>query len=84
MTLHSRDKDFIVTKTTIASIPIEIRRIGISYVVTKDVAMLPAVPKVVIRENAIGPHEQAPADAPIIVPIILVPILLVSLISFTR
>ena len=84
MTLHSRDKDFIVTKTTITSIPMEIRRIGISYVVTKDVAMLPAVPKVVIRENAIGPHEQAPADAPIIVPIILVPILLVSLISFTR
>ena len=84
MTLHSRDKDFIVTKTTITSIPMEIRRIGISYVVTKDVAMLPAVPKVVIRENAIGPHEQEPADAPKIVPIILVPILLVSLISFTR
>jgi len=62
----------------------EIRRIGISYVVTKDVAMLPAVPKVVIRENAIGPHEQAPADAPKIVPTILVPSFLVSLISFTR
>ena len=68
----------------IASIPIEIRRIGISYVVTKDVAMLPAVPKVVIRENAIGPQEHAPADAPKIVPIILVPSFLVSLIIFTR
>ena len=84
MTLHSCDKDFIVTKTTIASIPMEIRRIGISYVVTKDVAILPAVPKVVIREKAMGPHEHAPADAPKIVPIILVPSFLVSLISFTR
>ena len=35
-------------------------------------------------ENAIGPHEHAPADAPIIVPIILEPIFLVSLISLTR
>ena len=84
MTLHSRDKDFIVTKTTIVSIPMEIRRIGISYAVTKDVAILPAVPKVVIREKAIGPHEHAPADAPKIVPIILVPSFLVSLINFTR
>ena len=62
----------------------EISRIGISYVVTKDVAILPAVPKVVIRENAIGPQEHAPADAPKIVPIMLVPSFLVSLISFTR
>ena len=84
MTSHSCDRDFIVTKTTITSIPMEIKRIGISYVVTKDVAILPAVPKVVIRENAIGPQEHAPADAPKIVPIILVPSFLVSLISFTR
>ncbi len=84
MTLHSRDRDFIVTKTTITSIPMEIKRIGISYVVTKDVAILPAVPKVVIRENAIGPQEHAPADAPKTVPIILVPSFLVSLIIFTR
>mgnify|MGYP004033822201 FL=1 len=52
--------------------------------VTKDVAILPAVPKVVIRENAIGPQEHAPADAPKIVPIILVPSFLVFLINFTR
>ncbi len=84
MTSHSCDRDFIVTKTTITSIPMEIKRIGISYVVTKDVAILPAVPKVVIRENAIGPQEHAPADAPKIVPIILVPSFLVSLIIFTR
>ena len=84
MTLHSRDKDFIVTKSTIVSIPMEISRIGISYVVTKDVAILPAVPKVVIKEKAIGPHEHAPADAPKIVPIILVPSFLVSLINFMR
>ncbi len=74
----------MVTHTTIIRIAIEIRRIGISYVVTKDVAMLPAVPKVVIRENAIGPHEHAPADAPKIVPRILVPSFLVPLISLTR
>ena len=84
MTLHSRDRDFIVTMITITSIPMEIIRIGISYVVTKDVAILPAVPKVVIRENAIGPQEHAPADAPKIVPIILVPSFLVSLINLTR
>ena len=84
MTLHSRVKDFIVTKTTIVSIPMEISRIGISYVVTKDVAILPAVPKVVIREKAMGPHEHAPADAPKIVPTILVPSFLVSLINFMR
>ncbi len=52
--------------------------------VTKDVAILPAVPNVVIKENAIGPQEHAPADAPKIVPTILVPSFLVSLISFTR
>ena len=46
--------------------------------------MLPAVPKVVIIENAIGPHEHAPADAPIIVPIILELIFLVSLINLIR
>ena len=49
-----------------------------------ELAILPAVPNVAITENAIGPHEHAPADAPIIVPIILEPIFLVSLISFTR
>ena len=37
-----------------------------------------------ITENAIGPHEHAPADAPMIVPIILDPIFLVSLINLTR
>ena len=46
--------------------------------------ILPAVPKVVIRENAIGPQEHAPADAPNTVPRILVPIFLVSLINLTR
>jgi len=46
--------------------------------------MLPAVPNVPITENAIGPQEHAPADAPITVPIILEPIFLVSLISLTR
>ena len=38
----------------------------------------------VIIENAIGPQEYAPVDAPIIVPKILVPIFLVFLISLTR
>ena len=52
--------------------------------VRNELAILPAVPKVAIIENAIGPHEHAPADAPIIVPIILEPIFLVSLISLTR
>ena len=37
-----------------------------------------------IIENAIGPQEHAPADAPNIVPIILEPIFLVSLINFIR
>ena len=49
-----------------------------------ELAILPAVPNVVIIENAIGPHEHAPADAPMIVPIMLEPIFLVFLISFTR
>ena len=38
--------------------------------------MLPVVPNVVIIEKPIGPQLQAPADAPIIVPVILLPILL--------
>ena len=84
MSLHSRDRERVVRKTTITSIPMEVTRIGISNMVKNDVAILPAVPKVVIKENAIGPQEHAPADAPNIVPRILVPIFLVSLISFTR
>ena len=52
--------------------------------VKNELAILPAVPNVVIKENAIGPQEHAPADAPKIVPTILVPSFLVSLISFTR
>ena len=52
--------------------------------VRNELTILPAVPKVAIIENAIGPHEHAPADAPIIVPTILEPIFLVSLISLTR
>ena len=62
----------------------DVKRIGISQKVRNELAILPAVPNVVIIENAIGPHEQAPADAPIIVPITLELIFLVSLISFTR
>ena len=52
--------------------------------VKNELAILPAVPNVVIIENAMGPHEHAPADAPIIVPITLEPIFLFSLISLTR
>ena len=52
--------------------------------VRNELAILPTVPNVAITENAIGPQEHAPADAPIIVPIILEPIFLVSLISLTR
>ena len=37
-------------------------------------AILPVVPKVVIIEKPIGPQLHAPADAPIIVPVILGPI----------
>jgi len=82
--LHSRERDFVVTKITITRIPIDVNLMGISYIVRNELAILPAVPNVVIIENAIGPHEHAPADAPIIVPIILEPIFLVSLISLTR
>jgi len=73
-----------VTKITTIRIPIEVKRIGISYMVRNEVAILPVVPKIVIIENAIGPQEHAPADAPRIVPKILDPIFLVSLINFTR
>ena len=74
----------VVTKITKPSIPIDVNLIGISYVVKNELAILPAVPNVVIIENAIGPQEHAPADAPITVPIILEPIFLVCLISLTR
>ena len=84
LTLHSRERDFVVTKITIPRIAIDVNLMGISYTVRNELAILPAVPKVVMIENAIGPHEQAPADAPIMVPIILDPIFLVSLISLTR
>ena len=66
------------------SIPIEVKRIGISYTVRNEEAILPAVPKVVINENAIGPQEHAPADAPRRVPRTLELIFRVSLISLTR
>ena len=82
--MHSRESDFDVTKITRQRMKMEINLIGISYTVTKELATLPAVPKVAIIENAIGPHEHAPADAPIMVPIILEPIFLVSLISLAR
>lgn len=52
--------------------------------VKNELAILPAVPNVVIIENAIGPHEHAPADAPIIVPITLEPNLRFSLINLAR
>jgi hypothetical protein len=73
-----------VTKITNPSIPIDVNRIGISYIVKNELAILPAVPNVVISENAIGPHEHAPADTPIVVPIILEPSFLVSLINLIR
>ena len=38
--------------------------------------MLPVVPNVVIIEKPIGPQLQAPADAPITVPVILQPFFL--------
>ena len=82
--LHSYERDFAVTKITNTRIPIDANLIGISYVVRNELAILPTVPNVVIIENAIGPHEHAPADAPMMVPIILEPIFLVSLISLTR
>ena len=65
-------------------IPMDDKRIGISQIVKNELAILPAVPNVAITENAIGPQEHAPADAPIIVPIILEPIFLVSLINLIR
>ena len=67
----------IVVNNTKNRIPIDINRSGVSYVVRNELAILPAVPKVVITENPIGPQLQAPADAPIIVPVILVPIFLI-------
>ncbi len=82
--LHSCERDFVVIKITNTRIPIDINLIGISFIVKNELAILPAVPNVAITENAIGPHEHAPAEAPIIVPIILEPIFLVSLISLTR
>jgi|TARA_B110000014_G_C20054632_1_gene548808 hypothetical protein len=77
-------RDFVVTKITNPSIPMDVNLIGISYIAKNELVILPAVPNVVIIENAIGPQEHAPAEAPIIVPIILEPIFLVSLISLTR
>jgi len=73
-----------VTKITRIRIPIDANRIGISYIARNELATLPAVPNVVIIENAIGPHEHVPADAPSMVPNILDPIFLVLLINLTR
>ena len=55
----------MLQKLLIPSIPIDINLIGISYIVKNELAILPAVPNVVIIENAIGPQEHAPAEAPI-------------------
>ena len=82
--LHSRESDFDVTKITIQRMNMETNLIGISYTVTKELATLPAVPNVVIIVKARGPHEHAPAAAPIMVPIMLDPILFVFFISLTR
>ena len=82
--MHSYERDLVVIKITIPRIAIDVNRIGISYIDRKELAILPAVPKVVIIENAIGPQEHAPADAPSIVPIMLEPIFLDSLINLTR
>ena len=71
------ESDLVVVKSTINRIAIDARRNGISYSVRKDVATLPAVPKVVITVNPIGPQLHAPADAPIKDPRILPPIFLV-------
>ena len=71
----------VVVKSTINRIVIDARRNGISYSVRKDVATLPAVPKVVITVNPIGPQLQAPADAPIKEPNILPPIFRVFTVS---
>ena len=50
---------------------IDVKLIEISYIVKNELAILTAVPNVVIIENEIGPQEHAPAEAPIIVPIII-------------
>lgn len=81
MILHSKESDLVVVKSTINRIAIDARRNGISYSVRKDVATLPAVPKVVITVNPIGPQLQAPADAPIKEPNILPPIFRVFTVS---
>ena len=82
LVLHSADNDLIVVNNTKNRIPIDINRSGVSYVVRNELAILPAVPKVVITENPIGPQLQAPADAPTIVPVILGPIFLTFLTNF--
>jgi len=51
--------------------------------VRNELAILPAVPNVVITEKPIGPQLQAPADAPITVPVILEPIFFVSFTNLT-
>ncbi len=71
------ESDLLVVHSTINRIIIEPRRSGISYSVRKDVATLPAVPKVVITVNPIGPQLHAPAVAPINDPSRLPPIFLV-------
>ena len=81
MILHSKESDLVVVKSTINRIAIDARRNGISYSVRKDVATLPAVPKVVITVNPIGPQLQAPVDAPINAPSMLPPIFLVFTVS---
>jgi len=55
--------------------PIDPRRIGISYSVKNAVVVPATVPNVERRENPSGPQLQIPADAPIIAPIMLPPIL---------
>ena len=75
------ESDLVVVKSTINRIVIDARRNGISYSVRKVVATLPAVPKVVITANPIGPQLQAPADAPIKEPNILPPIFRVFTVS---
>ena len=45
--------------------------------------MLPVVPNVIIIEKPIGPQLQAPADAPITVPVILLPIFLTFFTNLT-
>ena len=55
--------------------PIDPRRIGISYSVKNAVVVPATLPNIEMIENPIGPQPQIPAEAPIIVPIILPPIL---------